>query len=132
MHTTPAHPSSQASDDGTLATLTFRWSHVAEVLPSQIMWVNVPSVSVLHWHPVSVAHVQLDDTTEPNSAGTVTVHFKAYGAWTKVTHWLLLVQARSDNLCDGCSGVCLVSDCSAWLSPGGAKQRAHREKGNQY
>ncbi|KAL3151709.1 hypothetical protein ABBQ38_012690 [Trebouxia sp. C0009 RCD-2024] len=83
MHTTPAHPSSQASDDGTLATLTFRWSHVAEVLPSQIMWVNVPSVSVLHWHPVSVAHVQLDDTTEPNSAGTVTVHFKAYGAWTK-------------------------------------------------
>ena len=112
MHTTPAHPSSQASDDGSLATLTFRWSHVADVLPSQIMWVNVPSVSVLHWHPVSVAHVQLDDATQPDSAGTVTVHFKAYGAWTKVktgycgckdkgTDWSLFVQGWSD-MCAMC------------------------------
>ena len=84
MHATPADAGSQASGDGTLATLTFRWSHVADVLPSQIMWVNVPSISILHWHPVSVAHVQLDDVHDPDSAGTVTVHYKAYGAWTKV------------------------------------------------
>lgn len=85
MHVTPADGASQASDDGTLATLTFRWSRVADVMPSQIMWVNIPSVSILHWRPVSVAQVQLDDVSDPNSSGTVTVHYKAYGAWTKVS-----------------------------------------------
>lgn len=84
MHVTPADGSSKASADGTLATLTFRWSHVADVLPSQIMWINVPSISILHWHPVSVAHVQLDEGHNTDSTGTVTVHYKAYGAWTKV------------------------------------------------
>lgn len=84
MHVTPADGSSKASDDGTLATLTFRWSHVADVLPSQIMWINIPSISILHWHPVSVAHVQLDDVHDSESTGTVTVHYKAYGMWTKV------------------------------------------------
>ncbi|DBA82863.1 TPA: hypothetical protein ACH3X1_006657 [Trebouxia sp. C0004] len=83
MHVTPAESASEASEDGTLATLTFRWSHVASVLPSQIMWVNIPSISILHWRPVSVAHVQLDDISDPDSTGTVTVHYKAYGAWTK-------------------------------------------------
>ena len=88
MHVTPAECTSKASDDGTLATLTFRWSHVAGVLPSQIMWVNIPSISILHWRPVSVAHVQLDDVSNPDSTGTVTVHYKAYGAWTKVRIWI--------------------------------------------
>ena len=84
MHVTPADGSSKASDDGTLATLTFRWSHVADVLPSQIMWINISSISILHWHPVSVAHVQLVDVHDSESTGTVTVHYKAYGTWTKV------------------------------------------------
>ena len=84
MHVTPADGSSKASGDGTLATLTFRWSHVADLLPSQIMWINIPSISILHWHPVSVAHVQLDDGHDADSTGTVTVHYKAYGPWTKV------------------------------------------------
>ncbi|KAL0040033.1 hypothetical protein WJX79_003372 [Trebouxia sp. C0005] len=83
IHVTPADGSSKASDDGSLATLTFRWSHVTHVLPSQIMWINVPSISILHWHPVSVAHVQLDDAHDSEGTGTITVHYKAYGAWTK-------------------------------------------------
>ena len=88
MHVTHAEATSNASDDGTLATITFRWSHVASVLPSQIMWVNIPSISILHWRPVSVAHVQLDDVSNPDSTGTVTVHYKAYGGWTKVRTWI--------------------------------------------
>ena len=56
---------------------------VADILPSQIMWINIPSISMLHWHPVSVADVALD--TSSGSSGTITVHFKAYGSWTKVT-----------------------------------------------
>lgn len=48
------------------------------------MWINVPSISILHWHPVSVAHVQLDDAHDSEGTGTITVHYKAYGAWTKV------------------------------------------------
>ena len=95
MHVTPAEATSQASDDGTLATLTFRWSHVAQVLPSQIMWVNIPSISILHWRPVSVAHVQLDDVSDPDSTGTVTVHYKAYGAWTKVKIWIGVLSMHS-------------------------------------
>ena len=91
MHVTPADGSSKSSEDGALATLSFRWSHVADLLPSQIMWINVPSISILHWHPVSVAHVQLDDSTSPQGTGTVTVHYKAYGAWTKVIYCPQLV-----------------------------------------
>ena len=56
----------------------------AELVPSQILWINIPSLSQLHWHPVSIAHVHLDDPQDPASDGSVTVHFKAYGAWTKV------------------------------------------------
>ena len=56
----------------------------AELVPSQILWINIPSISQLHWHPVSIAHVDLDDPKDQGSDGTVTVHFKAYGAWTKV------------------------------------------------
>ena len=84
MHVTPADGTSKASADGSVATLTFRWSHVADVLPSQIMWINIPSISILHWHPVSVAHVQLDDAADSDGSGTITVHYKAYGTWTKV------------------------------------------------
>ena len=51
-------------------------------MPSQIMWINIPSISMLHWHPVSVADVSLD-SSQVASTGPVTVHFKAYGAWTK-------------------------------------------------
>ena len=69
MHVTPADGSSKASEDGTLATLSFRWSHVTDILPSQIMWINIPSISILHWHPVSVAHVQLDDSRNPEALG---------------------------------------------------------------
>lgn len=56
----------------------------AELVPSQSLWIKIPSLSQLHWHPVSIAHVDLDDPQDPTSNGSVTVHFKAYGAWTKV------------------------------------------------
>ena len=36
MHVTVADLSAKSSQDGTLATLSFRWSNVAEVLPAQI------------------------------------------------------------------------------------------------
>lgn len=55
-----------------------------ELVPSQILWIYIPSLSQLHWHPVSIAHVDLDDPKDPASDGLVTVHFKAYGLWTKV------------------------------------------------
>ena len=61
----------------------------AELVPSQILWINVPSLSKLHWHPVSIAHVDLDDPKDQSSDGSVTVHFKAYGAWTKVLLFFL-------------------------------------------
>lgn len=57
----------------------------AELVPSQILWINIPSLSKLHWHPASIAHVDLDDPGNQSSDGSVTVHFKAYGAWTKVS-----------------------------------------------
>ena len=56
----------------------------AELVPSQILWINVPCLSKLHWHPASIAHVDLDDPKDQSSEGSVTVHFKAYGAWTQV------------------------------------------------
>ena len=56
----------------------------AELVPSQILWMNIPSLSQLHWHPVSIAHVDLDEPRSPDSDGLVTVVFKAYGEWTKV------------------------------------------------
>ena len=79
MHVTVADLSSKSSQDGTLATLSFRWSNVAEVLPAQIIWINVPSISILHWHPVSVAHVQLDDSSDPRGTGTIQVHSRRTG-----------------------------------------------------
>ncbi|KAL3136132.1 hypothetical protein ABBQ32_007152 [Trebouxia sp. C0010 RCD-2024] len=83
MHRAPVSPDSKVSQDGTLATLSLPWHHAAELVPSQILWINIPSLSQLHWHPVSIAHVDLDDPQNPASDGSVTVHFKAYGAWTK-------------------------------------------------
>lgn len=70
----------------------------AELVPSQILWINIPSLSKLHWHPVSIAHVDLDDPKDQSSNGSVTVHFKAYGAWTKVYCYILCLSCSSSSL----------------------------------
>ena len=73
----------------TASWLPFFLMQAAELVPSQILWINIPSLSKLHWHPVNIAHVDLDDPKDQSSDGLVTVHFKAYGAWTKVLLFFL-------------------------------------------
>ena len=65
-------------------TPTCYGGQVAELVPSQILWINVPAISWLHWHPVSISQTQAENPRDANSPGTVIVCFKAYGAWTKV------------------------------------------------
>ena len=81
-------------------------AQVSELVPSQILWINIPAIDSLHWHPVSIAHTQPDDPRDPTSSGMVTVHFKAYGAWTKVG---CLYYAILPNICTSPSHLFAVS-----------------------
>lgn len=57
---------------------------VASLLPTQLIWINLPEVSQLEWHPATVANVQRFDKSGGNSSGLVVVHMKPFGKWTQV------------------------------------------------
>lgn len=59
--------------------------------PGQYVFVCVPGISVLEWHPLALS-------SAPGSS-TATVHVKAVGRWSKQLHALAgeLTQARSEN-----------------------------------
>ncbi|ETW10000.1 hypothetical protein H310_00409 [Aphanomyces invadans] len=78
---TVAHPvalDTAAALPGHVTQLTFKCS--TNYLPGDIVYVQVPSISTVQWHPFSIASTPL------HTPGQLTVYIKALGHWTSQVH----------------------------------------------
>lgn len=70
------------SPDRSLATLHFDYAELQEkaVNPDQIMFLHVPSISRVQWHPFTVA---AEPVLDGRGSATSKAHIKSYGKWTQ-------------------------------------------------
>lgn len=71
------------SPDRSVATLYFDYNELQErtVNPDQVLFLQVPSVSRVQWHPFTLAADP--KAREGATSGTAVIHVKSFGYWTK-------------------------------------------------